>query len=57
MAAGARVTDVCKVVGWCCGDGCGGRRKGSAFERLMHSFVDRDLNNLLPVLGMVGHLA
>jgi len=24
----------------------------SAFERLMHSFVDRDLHNLLPVLGM-----
>jgi len=24
----------------------------SEFERLMHSFVDRDLHNLLPVLGM-----
>mmetsp|Transcript_39907 Transcript_39907/g.62249 ORF Transcript_39907/g.62249 Transcript_39907/m.62249 type:complete len:148 (+) Transcript_39907:3-446(+) len=26
-----------------------------AFERLMHSFVNRDLHNLLPLLGMEGH--
>jgi hypothetical protein len=31
----------------------GGRAGSSEFERLMHSFVDRDLHNLLPVLGMV----
>lgn len=29
----------------------------SAFDRLMHSFVDRDLHNLLPVLGMVSLVA